>query len=1002
MDFLLRIPLETIPNTFRSIFRNKRRAFALLSGVLLATIVLSGIIVYNDRIQSDNFRRFVGNVPFEVRFSTNTLSTDGSIQNENVIDFSETLIKAKKIIDENDGTGSSAIVAYNPLPGSSDTLANPVGYSVKNNESVNVQTLQLSNQLSTLYFVKNGFFNNTIGENILQSDFMGSTDLTKNSIVVPQQFATANNYSIGDIIQRLEMTTNIIELGLNLGPVTPIEEQFLTNLTIIGTYRTTDSSDSFASALDQFVGFNSFINIDNLNLPAENSTVNLIRSFLTTEVGLNIAVKIDETFFPIGDTGALSTALERYTNEIINSLRAENLQFNSNIIIETALTVSVYLSIFTTMLFLFIAIPVIFLSYYLLLFGLSLSLEERRREIAIQKMQGASPGQIFGILRNETFVLLFLGLSGGYIIALACAWLVTKSSGFLKFSFSTVSNPFSDFIDFFSRYIGFWELNSTAFWAIVFPVLSLVLILGIATFRTGKKFIAQEVTQGVARQEWQKEGIFTRNKIDILMFLPGVAGLFIVIWELNNLPTINPWITVPASIFAPFLLWIGGALVGSRLVKLVPLKLEGGFLRLPIFKDVKNIIRSGLRRRGDIDKLAIIIVLTLSIASISIIQGTTEETAAARTVEWQTGSDLLVNFASAGTYGSNLTKVSGVEDIIGIGNSILLFGDSAYTIIAYENSKENINFQQNDPVVFWQVDNFIGASAENVIGDLTQNKFSAYTSQGVLDKLDASVGATKTLNAYNATSGEAQLQRTFSLNFMGRTNHLPGITTQDTILVSEALYREVLAINRGLNLNNYSNTDFEARNYLAQLEQDTKADATKERNTVNVIKNFSGVSSVNSYKQSLDATDVSISGLGISGLLSLNFVIVVTAVLVSAFSFSAILIERRRFEFAILRSIGATKFQIYKLALGENSLMMLTGCIWGTLIGLAMAYQFNGVFSFVNSIFNATSNISRLVHVPVLELIILTAATFLGMLLATLISLRSAANQDLSLATRVV
>ena len=41
-------PLDTVPSTFKSIWRNKRRSFAMLAGILLATTLLSGIILYNN------------------------------------------------------------------------------------------------------------------------------------------------------------------------------------------------------------------------------------------------------------------------------------------------------------------------------------------------------------------------------------------------------------------------------------------------------------------------------------------------------------------------------------------------------------------------------------------------------------------------------------------------------------------------------------------------------------------------------------------------------------------------------------------------------------------------------------------------------------------------------------------------------------------------------------------------------------------------------------------
>jgi len=155
------------------------------------------------------------------------------------------------------------------------------------------------------------------------------------------------------------------------------------------------------------------------------------------------------------------------------------------------------------------------------------------------------------------------------------------------------------------------------------------------------------------------------------------------------------------------------------------------------------------------------------------------------------------------------------------------------------------------------------------------------------------------------------------------------------------------------------------------------------------------------HREKLDINS-RVSGYGVSGLLSLNFIVSLIASIVSAFAFSAIIIDKRRKEFAILRAIGAKKSQIYKLAFGENALMMLTASVWGAIIGIGISYLFNGVFAFIGFILGTSANVPRLVIVPWLELTAISLISFLGMIAATMFSIRSAANQDLTLATRVV
>jgi len=111
--------------------------------------------------------------------------------------------------------------------------------------------------------------------------------------------------------------------------------------------------------------------------------------------------------------------------------------------------------------------------------------------------------------------------------------------------------------------------------------------------------------------------------------------------------------------------------------------------------------------------------------------------------------------------------------------------------------------------------------------------------------------------------------------------------------------------------------------------------------------------------------------------------------------------ERRKHEFAVLRAIGAKKSQIYKIAIGENLIMVLTTAIWGSLIGIGITYLFNGLFGTFAFILGGGA-IDRLVTFPWLYVSIIGFCTSIGVLVATAVSARGAANQDLSIATRVV
>ena len=140
---------------------------------------------------------------------------------------------------------------------------------------------------------------------------------------------------------------------------------------------------------------------------------------------------------------------------------------------------------------------------------------------------------------------------------------------------------------------------------------------------------------------------------------------------------------------------------------------------------------------------------------------------------------------------------------------------------------------------------------------------------------------------------------------------------------------------------------------------------------------------------------------GIPGLLTMMFIVALIASLTISFTFSSIIMKRRLREFAVLRTLGASRGQVYKIAISENAVLMMVSVIWGIMIGLGLGYMMNGFFEIVGEILGR-GILERVVFIPWLQLGFIALATFVGMLLAVALSAISAARQDLSVATRVI
>ncbi|MGB0617729.1 MAG: FtsX-like permease family protein [Candidatus Poseidoniaceae archaeon] len=273
-----------------------------------------------------------------------------------------------------------------------------------------------------------------------------------------------------------------------------------------------------------------------------------------------------------------------------------------------------------------IMVPIVILSLSVLVYGLVLSLEQRRREISIHRVIGADADRLQRMVLVELGVMALVAWFAGYVLALAAVPGVLSAVGFMAFEPSGVSvNPV----------LGFASTLITAL-----ATIGLALLFGRSRSR---RFLELEIEEGVRRTS---EAAKPKTWLHALCF--GVGGI----------GTLDTWVELQTGgdglysnfflegllgIFGPFLLWIGGALLLGRLGALGPQLMQLLLGRTPLLKDV----RRGLKGSGSsesVNRLAVIMLLTLSIVTLAAVQGYTGTLVDERTADAQVGGDLQVSF----------------------------------------------------------------------------------------------------------------------------------------------------------------------------------------------------------------------------------------------------------------------------------------------------------------------------------------------------------------------
>ena len=954
--------IVAIAESFRGIMRNRRRSMAMISGIILGTLIISSILIYTGILQEDNYRSIIQSTSYEVSF---TLSDPGP---------ESRLWHIAESFKEEERVESMTVFGGIPFSSSFGDGGHMGRSSLRISISGDVKLLDVDDFARgaeiTPLFVRDNFTSTSIYDKMIGSNIEGTFNLgiSMNRTVIPRSTANRLNLEVGDVISQINIT--MVELRRN--EVTTTEFNLM-DIHVSGIYDT--EQVGLGGMLSNFLRVETIYFNTELLYKFDSDLIPLFEK----KGYFYMAVKIDQDEFTLEDTDELNLEINRLINDITDE-SGEVVTGANNV--GNLLTPFTILNYFLIVFDFLLVLPTVVLSIYLLIFGLDLSLEERRREIAILKVQGADSKQIFSILRNESLMLFIVGVILGYVLATVGAWVISSSVGFMNFNLDM--GELANFIHF-------------DFWAFLFGFLIIGSVVILAIRKKGKTFIELEVTQAVQRMEWKKEGFVRRNNLDLIMLIFGGLCALITILELVfGITTVFGVELSLGTAFDVFVIgflgtiffWLGGMLSGPRIAKWMSIKMESIFLRLSYLKDVGNIIKSGLKRRGDVARLVVIIVLTLSVATLAVAQGFTDEMYSVRTLEYEIGSDYQLEFSIEENHTALIKDIEGVSEVMALPSltaKILSTATSVYAMdpgiasfaVWHENSFEDITYQE---------------ALSTLDEDVATPKVFLGTELAL--HVDAKVGEIIKLKAV-IENDEEDLEVTVPLEVevAALFDHAPGHVGSNSVICTYDTFHHL----KGL-MGNYTpliTDELEATNYLISLSND--ADRKNVEKGFDQLEGILKVRDLEDEKSNIGNQ----MNFGIPGLLTMMFITALAASITSAFAFSSIIMKRRMREFAVLQTLGASRGQVYKTAIGENALLMLISVVLGILLGIGVSYQMNGFFEFIGEMLGR-GELDRLVYIPWGTVLIIGLVTLAGMLTAVALSARSAARQDLAVATRVI
>jgi len=229
--------------------------------------------------------------------------------------------------------------------------------------------------------------------------------------------------------------------------------------------------------------------------------------------------------------------------------------------------------------------------------------------------------------------------------------------------------------------------------------LGLALVFGRSRAR---EFIELEIEEGVRKSSAKAQ---PKRWLHWTAFLFGMLAVVDTWLEMNvNDDGIvsNFFIEGLIGIFGPFALWIGGALLLGRIGAKGPQIMQVILGRTPLLNDVKR----GLKGSGSaesVNRLAVIMLLTLSIVTLAAVQGYTGTLVDEKTVDATVGSDLQITMEE-GTDSATLASLIGeftdgtVTPLITSVPELMLAdsqgGDKLQTYVLFDNNKEVLKWSE--------------------------------------------------------------------------------------------------------------------------------------------------------------------------------------------------------------------------------------------------------------------------------------------------------------------
>ena len=646
---------ENIRLASQSAWRGRERGLAVVAGVFLASLVITTVFAYGVGLSQIFFDESLSGEPIDAKIEyarepaegadgwSNNTTTMQNVCTELMEKYSEELSDCALIFGRqgihSGGFFNEDFVFAQPLEMRSITdEQNPYWLNVTfkypelDDGGPPISDMRSIRLMGPEAF--DGELASRYGERIIQGQGEWPDPANMSSqrgVIIPSNIASQAKAEVGDVLETVEFVYVVDSEFFDSGGVELVESCpgvasaspngkiycrqsiIMTNMKVVGIYQPWDLGNPTLAPNPIFTTWTA---LDESQ-----------RATLMDYDHMYLGVTIDRSQLPTSSTADAQDWLNVLKSDIMaDNYTSEGVElFYTDIVGGTITFLNIFLGLIQTFDYI-IMVPIVVMSLAVLVYGLILSLEQRRKEISIHRVIGADSAGLQGMVLLELAVFSSVAWIAGYLLAMFSVPVVLSAVGFMEFR------------------TGEYDIDpALSFGSTLFTALS---TLGLAILfgrKRSQKFIELEIEEGVKSTLQEAE---PKRWLHWLCFIFGLISVIDTWLEMNGSEdgiVSNFFFEGLLGIFGPFLLWIGGALLLGRIGAKGPQIMLLLFGRSRLLKDVKR----GLKGSGStesVNRLAVIMLLTLSIVTLAAVQGYTGTLVDERTVDATVGSDVQVTF----------------------------------------------------------------------------------------------------------------------------------------------------------------------------------------------------------------------------------------------------------------------------------------------------------------------------------------------------------------------